>query len=92
MRDAWATVENRVDGQRFGEVTDFLEIQHFEARWWRDACLTYFGSISQQSVPAGYAAPANSLSFYQGLSCPSDPKKPRCDQVYTGRPSPAVLQ
>jgi alpha-glucuronidase len=91
MREAWKAAENRVDTQRFGEVTDFLEIQHYEARWWRDACLAYFGSVSSQSVPEGYAPLGNNLAYYQGLNCPPDVKKPRCTQVYTGTPSPAVL-
>ncbi len=91
MRDTWATLKDRIDSRRFGEVSDFLQIQHYEARWWRDACLSYFGTFTSEPFPAGYAAPANSLSFYQGLSCPADVKKPRCPQVYTGDPSPAVL-
>jgi alpha-glucuronidase len=92
MREAWAAVAGRVDGQRFGEIADFLEIQHYEARWWRDACLSYFGQVSQLAIPEGYAAPANSLSFYQGLTCPANVTKPRCNQIYTGSPSPAVLR
>jgi alpha-glucuronidase len=68
-----------------------LQIQHYEARWWRDACLTYFGTFSKQPIPNGYAPAANTLSFYQGLNCPSDVTKPRCPAVYTGEPSPAVL-
>ncbi|MET0791046.1 MAG: alpha-glucuronidase family glycosyl hydrolase [Polyangiaceae bacterium] len=91
MRDAWGTVKTRVDEQRFTEVASFLQIQHYEARWWRDACLSYFGTFSKLAIPAGYAAPANPLSFYQGLNCPMDVKKPRCPDVYTGSPSPAVL-
>ncbi|WP_437730214.1 alpha-glucuronidase family glycosyl hydrolase [Sorangium sp. So ce1335] len=91
MRDAWQSVEGRVDSKRFADVAEFLEIQHYEARWWRDACLAYFGQVARQQVPAGYAPLSNSLSFYQGLSCPSDVKKPRCSQVYTGEPSPAIL-
>ncbi|WP_437931445.1 alpha-glucuronidase family glycosyl hydrolase [Sorangium sp. So ce291] len=91
MREAWESVEGRIDGQRFKDVTDFLKIQHHEARWWRDACLSYFGQVGNLEVPSGYAPPANSLSFYQGLSCPSDVKKPRCSQIYTGEPSPAIL-
>jgi len=91
MRDAWLTVKSRVDAKRFAEVSDFLQIQHYEARWWRDACLSYFGTFSKLAIPAGYAMPQNTLSFYQGLTCPSDAKKPRCPQVYTGNPSPAVL-
>ena len=91
MRDAWTGVKARIDGKRFGEVSDFLQIQHYEARWWRDACLTYFATFSKLPIPAGYAMPQNPLSFYQGLNCPPDVKKPRCPQVYTGSPSPAVL-
>jgi len=90
MRDAWASVEDRVDGARFADVAEFLQIQHYEARWWRDACLTYFASVGGQTVPSGYAAPANNLSFYQGLSCPPDVKKPRCSQINSGEPSPAI--
>jgi len=91
MRDTWTTVQGRIDAQRFDEVSQFLEIQHYEARWWRDACLTYFGSVSGLPVPDGYAQPANSLSFYEGLNCPPDVTKPRCTPIYTGDPSPAVL-
>jgi alpha-glucuronidase len=91
MREAWATVKSRVDSKRFGEVTEFLRIQHYEARWWRDACLRYFATFSKLPVPAGYAEPAHDLTWYQNLTCPPDVKKPRCTQVYTGEPSPAVL-
>jgi alpha-glucuronidase len=91
MREAWATMKDRVDPKRFSEVGDFLQIQHFEARWWRDACLSYFTTFSNLPIPAGYAMPQKPLSFYQGLTCPMDAKKPRCPQVYMGDPSPAVL-
>ncbi len=90
IRDAWATVDGLVDGERFAAIDEYLEIQHYEARWWRDACLTYFADVGNLQIPAGYAQPANSLSFYTGLNCPPNVTKPRCDQVYTGQPSPAV--
>jgi len=92
MRDSWAKVKGYVDDKRFTDVADFLQIQHYEARWWRDACLTYFASHSKQAIPAGYAMPAQTLSYYQGLTCPSDAKKPRCMPIYSGQPSPAVLK
>lgn len=91
MRDAWKSVEGRIDAKRFGEVEKFLQIQHWEARWWRDACLQYFASISKLAIASGYATPANPLSYYKGLTCPSDPTKPRCDAIYNGDPSPAIL-
>lgn len=92
MREAWKSVEGRVDAQRFAEVNEFLEIQHYEARWWRDACLTYFQSFADLTVASEFAPPANDLGYYQGLTCPSNASKPRCDAVYTGEPSPALLQ
>jgi alpha-glucuronidase len=92
MRTAWTMVQGRIDTRRFGEVRDFLQTQHYEARWWRDACLTYFGSVSGRSIPAGYAAPAHDLAWYQSVAgrCPSNAAKPRCTDVYTGNPSPAI--
>jgi len=91
MRDTWAGVEQRIDAERFGEVAEFLQIQHWEARWWRDACLQYFGQVAGLALPSGYAEPANALGFYQGLDCPADATKPRCDPIYSGEPSPAIL-
>lgn len=91
LRAAWAGVEQRIDAARFAEVAEFLQIQHWEARWWRDACLQYFAQVSGLTIPSGYAAPANALGFYQGLECPADATKPRCDPIYSGEPSPAIL-
>jgi alpha-glucuronidase len=94
MRDAWTTVQGRIDGKRYDGVASFLQIQHYEARWWRDACLQYFGGVAKHTVPAGYAAPAHDLAYYQNLSktCPADATKPRCPAMYTGSPSPAILK
>jgi alpha-glucuronidase len=93
FRNEWSSVEGLIDAQRYREVSDFLKIQHYEARWWRDACLQYFAGVSGHEIPAGYAAPAHNLQFYKDLSakCPSDATKPRCSDIYTGEPSPAVL-
>jgi alpha-glucuronidase len=94
MRDSWKTVEGRIDAKRFKDVSDFLQTQHYEARWWRDACLSYFASVGKQSIPSGYAKPAHDLAWYQALKskCPADVTKPRCPDVYTGTPSPAILK
>jgi alpha-glucuronidase len=94
MRDSWTMVQGRIDTKRYGDVTSFLQIQHYEARWWRDACLQYFGSFSKRALPSGYAAPAHDLAYYQNLqtTCPADATKPRCPAIYTGSPSPAILK
>jgi alpha-glucuronidase len=93
MKKTWAALDKYIDAKRFGEVADFLQIQHYEARWWRDACLTYFATFSKKALSSGYAPAANNLSFYQSLdaACPANVTKPRCNQVYTGEPSPAIL-
>ena len=94
MRDAWTAVQGRIDAKRFNDVQGFLQTQHYEARWWRDACLQYFASVSKHSIPSGYAAPAHDLSWYMSEAgkCPADVTKPRCPDVYTGTPSPAITK
>ena len=90
MRNTWTMVQGRIDNKRYNDVAGFLQIQHYEARWWRDACLQYFSSVSGNAIPSGYAAPAHPLSFYQNLTCPADATKPRCPDIYSGNPSPAI--
>jgi alpha-glucuronidase len=93
MRDTWTAVQGYIDAKRFKDVGDFLQTQHYEARWWRDACLVYFGGVAKHTIPSGYAAAAHDLAYYQNLmtKCPSDASKPRCADVYSGNPSPAIL-
>jgi alpha-glucuronidase len=92
MRDRWAGVRGTIDDQRWRDVAGFLQIQHHEARWWRDASLTYFMNVNKLPLPSGYAPPEHDLAYYQSLQrlCPADPAKPRCPPVYTGNPSPAI--
>jgi alpha-glucuronidase len=87
MRDAWSRLEGEIDRERFEEVAGFLDIQADEARWWRDAALTYFQQFSKMPIPPQYEQPALSLAEYQALSltCPADRDKPRCPPVYLGR-------
>jgi alpha-glucuronidase len=94
MRETWATVKDRLDAKRFQDVAGYLQTQHYEARWWRDACLSYFSDVSKQAIPSGYAPPAKTLAEYKNLKsqCPTDATKPRCTPVYMGNPSPAILK
>ena len=81
MQKAWTSVRPVVDARRFAEVSDFLDIQEREARWWRDAALTYFQQFSRMPIPAGYEQPAHPLAYYQRITCPANPDKPRCDAI-----------
>ena len=76
MRNTWSTLASHVDAERFAEVSAFLAIQEQEARWWRDATLAYFQSLSQRPFPAGFAPPAHPLAEYESIQVPYAPGNP----------------
>jgi alpha-glucuronidase len=71
MRRAWRSAERAIDRPRFREVDEFLAIQEREARWWRDAALSYFQQFARLPWPPGAAPPAHSLAYYMRLRCPA---------------------
>ncbi len=73
MRGTWASMQPYVDDQRFDEVSAFLSIQQKEARWWRDASVAYFRTLSNRPLPAGSPEPEHSLDHYRALSFPEAP-------------------
>ena len=73
MGGTWASLSPYVDPERHAQVADFLAIQKTEAQWWRDASIAYFQSFSKRPLPAGEAAPAHSLEYYESLSFPYAP-------------------
>ena len=73
MRRSWAGLGQYVDAGRFAQVSAFLAIQEQEAQWWRDACIAYFQTFSKRPLPAGFAAPAHPLEYYQALKFPYAP-------------------
>ncbi len=73
MGQTWADLAPYVDPERHAQVADFLVIQRKEARWWRDASIAYFQTFSRMPLPAGEAAPAHSLDYYERLSFPYAP-------------------
>ena len=81
VQRAWRSVRAAVDAERFAEVDSFLSIQAREARWWRDAALSYFQTFSRLPIPAGYEQPEHPLAYYEQLQCPPDPRKPRCPGI-----------
>ena len=76
MRRTWATLAPYVESERFAETSAFLAIQEKEARWWRDACIAYFQSLSKRPLPAGYAPPEHTLAEYEAISTPYAPGNP----------------
>jgi len=73
MRRSWASLEPRIDRERFEQVAAFLAIQEEEATWWRDASLAYFQSVSRRPLPMGHAPPAHRLDHYKSLRFPYAP-------------------
>lgn len=67
MQKVWNEAEAKVDAERFRQVKAFLEIQHNEAVWWRNACVLYFQTFSKMPLPAGLEKPDKSLPYYQSL-------------------------
>jgi alpha-glucuronidase len=84
MQAVWSGLPGYIDDQRYGQIAGFLQIQHDEAKWWRDAALAYFARVSGQPLPEGAAPPAHPLDYYQMLPCPPDRTRPRCEPVYVG--------
>jgi alpha-glucuronidase len=73
MQKTWAALEPFVDPERFQSVAQKLAVQLREARWWRDACLSYFARISGRPLPAGVRPPEHTLDYYRSLSFPHAP-------------------
>jgi len=73
MRKTWDEVGPLVDAERREQVATFLRIQEKEATWWRDACVAYFQTFSQQPIPSGVPPPEHSLDYYKSLSFPYAP-------------------
>jgi alpha-glucuronidase len=73
MQAAWEQVRPLVDAPRANDVAQRLARQHSEARWWRDACVAYFATVSGLALPAGAAPPAHPLEYYQAQHFPHAP-------------------
>jgi alpha-glucuronidase len=73
MQQLWSKQKNKVDEQRYKQISMLLNIQQREAVWWRNACLLYFETFSKMPVPAKYEKPDHDLKYYEGLSFPNAP-------------------
>ncbi|MBN8807858.1 MAG: alpha-glucuronidase [Sphingomonas sp.] len=77
MRRSWATLTLLIDAERFAKTATFLAIQEREARWWRDASIAYWMSLNHLPLPAGAAAPAHDLAWYQSQHATHAPGTPK---------------
>jgi alpha-glucuronidase len=77
MRREWATLKTRIDAERWTKADSFLAVQEKEARWWRDASLSYWMSINGLPLPEGTAKPEHDLEWYKAQSFPFAPGNPK---------------
>lgn len=73
MREQWKSLNGLIDNDRFKQVDMLLEIQHNEAEWWRDACLTYFQTFSKMPLPSPLKQPEHDVEYYKSLRFPYAP-------------------
>jgi len=73
MRKTWSGLAAYVDPERYSQVAAFLAIQEQEAKWWRDASIAYFQSLSNLPLPEGFGPPEHSLQYYEALCFPFVP-------------------
>lgn len=73
MQTTWDKIKPYVDEERFHEVQMLLNIQHNEAKWWRDACLLYFQQFSGRKLPNGVEKPTQTLEYFKSLKFPFAP-------------------
>ena len=57
----WEDMKPYVNDVRWEAVKAKLEIQESDARWWRDACIQYFGEFSGMPVPKEIEQPQRPL-------------------------------
>jgi len=67
MLSTWESLNHLIDGERHQQIQIFLKIQEKEARWWRDACVLYFQSISGLPIPDDYEKPQKTLEDIQQI-------------------------
>jgi alpha-glucuronidase len=80
MQVAWASLQGKIDDDRFRQVSSLLAIQYKEALWWRNACVLYFQTFSGKEIPLGLAPkgsvwekPDKTLEYYKSLEFPFAP-------------------
>lgn len=73
MQSQWDALRQYIDPERFAHVKMLLAIQAKEAKWWRNACLSYFQTFSRQPIPPSIEKPDHTLQYYEALRFPYAP-------------------
>lgn len=73
MADQWAAIAPAIDPERSSAIAADLAIQQAEARWWRDASLSFWQSVNGLPLPSGARPIPESLDAYRQRSFPEAP-------------------
>jgi alpha-glucuronidase len=68
MQRTWDELSTLIDPARHEHVKALLSVQEQEARWWRDACLLYFQSISGRPFPQELEPLSGTLEQYMNIT------------------------
>lgn len=71
-RKDWAKMKGLIDDERYNAIAKKLAIQERDAVWWKDASLSYFGSLSKLPLPAGVEKPQKTLEEYKKIDLLDD--------------------
>jgi alpha-glucuronidase len=63
----WNRLRTSIDAQRHAAVAATLGRQRIEAKWWRDASIAYWQSLSRLPLPKGHASLPHALSWYKAI-------------------------
>lgn len=72
IRKEWQTLKDMIDAERHAAVSRKLVIQERDAVWWKDASLSYFGTLSKMPLPAGVEKPQRTLDEYKKIDLLDD--------------------
>jgi alpha-glucuronidase len=51
MIPTWQKLQGYINNSLYEDVSRRLQTQYKDARWWKDACLLYFGQFSKMPIP-----------------------------------------
>jgi alpha-glucuronidase len=73
MISIWHELEAMVDKQRYKQISELMNIQYEEAKWWRNSCLLYFQQFSGMPFPDDIEQPEGELELYENMRFPYAP-------------------
>ncbi|MCU4674039.1 alpha-glucuronidase [Catenovulum sp. 2E275] len=73
INQSWDSLKGQIDPLQFKQVQMANTIHLKEAIWWRNACVLYFQTFSNQPIPEGLEKPKGTLEAYKAMQFPFAP-------------------